>query len=130
MLEYIWLIPVFPAVGALLNGVFGTRFPKPLIHWIACGFVFFSLLVSVLCVVELAAMEPRVFEKDYYTWIPGGSVNTTLGPEEGKSANLNIRLGFLLDPLSAVMILVVTGVGFLIHVYSVGYMWHQDGYYR
>ncbi|HEY4491547.1 MAG TPA: NADH-quinone oxidoreductase subunit L, partial [Acidobacteriota bacterium] len=113
-----------------LNGILGKRFPKPLVHWIACGLVFLSFAVSILCVAELAGMETRVFEKDYYNWIPGGSASTTLGPESGNEAQLNIPLGFLLDPLSAVMILIVTGVGFLIHVYSVGYMWHEDGYYR
>src|SRR5207244_912631 len=100
------------------------------IHTIACGLVFISFLISVLCVAELAGRQPRVFEKDFYTWIPGGDVKTTLGPQAGKNASLNIPLGFLLDPLSSVMILVVTGVGFLIHVYSVGYMAHEDGYYR
>jgi NADH-quinone oxidoreductase subunit L len=130
MLDYIWLIPVLPAIGALLNGLFGKKLPKSAIHTIACGVVFLSFLISVVCVAELAGHSTRVFEKDFYTWIPGGDVKTTLGPEAGKTVSLNIPLGFLLDPLSAVMILVVTGVGFLIHVYSVGYMAHEDGYYR
>jgi NADH-quinone oxidoreductase subunit L len=130
MLDYIWLIPVLPAVGALLNGLFGKKMPKSAIHTIACGLVFISFLISVLCVAELAGRQPRVFEKDFYTWIPGGDVKTTLGPQAGKEASLNVPVGFLLDPLSSVMILVVTGVGFLIHVYSIGYMAHEDGYYR
>lgn len=131
MLEYIWLIPVLPLAGAFLNGIFGKKFPKPIVHWIACGVVFLSFVLSILCVAELSGMEePRVFEKEVYTWIAGGSVNTTLGPNEGAPAQLNIPLGFLLDPLSGVMVLVVSGVGFLIHIYSIGYMWHEDGYYR
>lgn len=132
MLELIWLIPVLPAIGALINGVFGKKFPKSVVHWIACGLVFLSFVVAVGCVFQLAGMpaESRVFEKDYYTWIPGGSVTHLMGPNAGKTFELSVPLGFLLDPLSAVMILIVTGVGFLIHVYSVGYMHHEDGYYR
>ncbi len=132
LLEYIWLIPVLPAIGALLNGIWGKRLPKSLIHWIACSLVFVSFLLSVLCVTELARMDAdrRVFEKDFFTWIPGGEATSTFGPNEGKEISLSIPVGFLLDPLSAVMILVVTGVGFLIHLYSVGYMSHEDGYYR
>jgi NADH-quinone oxidoreductase subunit L len=130
MLEYIWLIPVLPAIGALINGIFGKRFPKTLIHWIGCGTVFLSLLLSIVCVAELSGLEPKVYEQNLFSWIPGGSVEKTLGPAAGESAELNIPLGFLLDPLSSVMILVVTGVGFLIHVYSVGYMAHEQGYYR
>ncbi len=130
MLEYFWLIPVLPAAGALINGIFGKKFSKKLIHTIACGTVFLSFLLSVICVAELSGLESKVFEKTVYNWIPGGSFDKTLGPNQGEEAQINVPLGFLLDPLSAVMILVVTGVGFLIHVYSVGYMWHEDGYYR
>ena len=130
MLEYIWLIPVLPAVGALLNGLFGKKLPKKIIGGIACGVVFLSFVISVACVMELAGSEVRVFEKDYYNWIAGGDFTKTLGPESGRQATLNVPLGFVLDPLSSVMILIVTGVGFLIHVYSIGYMAHEDGYYR
>src|SRR5688572_29115463 len=130
MLEYIWLIPVLPAIGALINGLFGKRFPKTIVHTIACGTVFLSLLLSVVCIAELTQLETKVFEKNIFSWVPGGSVPKTLGPEAGAPAELNIPFGFLLDPLSAVMIMVVTGVGFLIHVYSVGYMAHEKGYYR
>src|SRR5829696_10302821 len=107
MLDYIWLIPVLPALGAFLNGVFGKRFPKALIHTIGCGTVLLSFLLSVACVAQLAGMEPRVFEQDIYNWIPGGSTVTTMGVEAGRKAELNVPLGFLLDPLSSVMILVV-----------------------
>src|SRR5262245_43066715 len=102
LLEYIWLIPVLPAIGAILNGIFGKRFPKKVIHWIACSLVFASFVISVLCVAELARMDPehRVFEKDYFTWIPGGTADSTFGPNEGKPVNLSVPVGFLLDPLS------------------------------
>jgi NADH-quinone oxidoreductase subunit L len=130
MLDYIWLIPVFPAIGALLNGLFGKKLPKNVIHTIACGAVLLSFIMSVICIAQIAGMEPKVFEKNVYSWIPGGTVAKTLGPHAGEPAQLSVPLGFLLDPLSSVMILVVTGVGFLIHIYSVGYMAHEEGYYR
>jgi NADH-quinone oxidoreductase subunit L len=130
MLEYIWLIPVLPAIGALLNGLFGKRLPKSVIHTIACGTVFLSFLLSVACVYELSERESHVYETTLYNWIPGGSTILNKGPNVGQRAELNIPLGFLLDPLSSVMILIVTGVGFLIHIYSIGYMSHEDGYYR
>jgi NADH-quinone oxidoreductase subunit L len=132
LLEYIWLIPVLPAIGAIINGIFGKRLPKSVIHWIACSLVFASFILSVLSVAELSRMdaEHRVFEKDYFNWIPGGNAKSTFGPNAGKPIDVTIPFGFLLDPLSSVMILVVTGVGFLIHVYSIGYMAHEEGYYR
>lgn len=130
MLEYIWLIPVLPAIGAFLNGVFGKRLPKSVIHIIACGTVFLSFVLSIVCVADLARMENRVYETTVYNWIPGGSTTLNKGPFAGEPAELNIPLGFLLDPLSSVMILIVSGVGFLIHIYSIGYMAHEDGYYR
>lgn len=130
LLDYIWLIPVLPAVGALINGVIGKRLPKNIIHSIACIVVLLSFVLSLLTVLELSSSEDRVFEKDYFTWIGDGSARPTTAPEAGKIAKVNVPFGLLLDPLSSVMILVVTGVGFLIHVYSVGYMAHEEGYYR
>ncbi len=130
MLEYIWLIPVLPAIGALLNGLFGKRLPKFVIHSIACGTVFLAFVLSIVCVAELSGMQTHVYETTLYNWIPGGSTILNKGPNAGQRAELNIPLGFLLDPLSSVMILIVTGVGFLIHIYSIGYMAHEDGYYR
>ncbi|MFU8856038.1 MAG: NADH-quinone oxidoreductase subunit L [Deferrisomatales bacterium] len=116
--EYIWLIPLFPMVGALINGLIGKRLPKSLVHWIACGSVFLSFLVSVWGFFTLRALPEteRVLTQTLFEWIAAGS--------------LKVDLAYLLDPLSAVMILVVTGVGFLIHVYSVGYMHHDPGYSR
>src|SRR5438876_1180938 len=115
MLSWLWLIPVFPAAGALINGIFGKRFPKTVVHWIACGMVFLSFAVAVGCVVQLASMDPayRVYEKNYYNWIPGGNAVSLMGKNAGTNFHLDVPMGFLLDPLSAVMILVVTGVGFL-----------------
>ncbi|MBI5443281.1 MAG: NADH-quinone oxidoreductase subunit L, partial [Deltaproteobacteria bacterium] len=118
MLDLIWLIPFFPLLGAFVNGVFGRRFPKPVAYWIACGSVFLSFLVSVGAVIELSGLAPehRFHEVTLFEWVRAGATK--------------IDLGYLLDPLSAVMILVVSGVGFLIHVYSIGYIHHDPGHNR
>ncbi len=118
MLDLIWLIPFFPMVGAIVNGLFGRRLPRGVVHTVACGSIFLSFLVSAGAFFALKALPPaeRVFEQVLFEWIAFGSTT--------------INLGYLLDPLSCVMILVVTGVGFLIHVYSVGYMHDDPGYAR
>jgi len=133
VLDLFWLIPLVPLVGVLINGLFGRRFlNERLIGVIACCAIFISLLIAVGAVWELAQLAPdlRHHEIVLFDWIPGGLVK--LGPDSvaGDSAMFNIEFGFLLDPLSAVMILVVTGVGFLIHVYATGYMHGDKGYFR
>ncbi len=136
MLNYLWLIPIFPLLGFVINGVFGLwmvrrsgrRPAKPFVYSVACGSVFLSFLVSVGCFLELLRLDAsqRLVEQPVFTWISGLAIRTA----GGELANLNISWGVQLDPLSAVMILVVTGVGFLIHVYSIGYMAGEDGFYR
>lgn len=118
MTEYIWLIPLFPAIGFILNGIFGKKIPRRLVSWIGCLAVFFSFLVSALLFFELLKVEPhlRVFETQVFDWIVSGDFKTAVG--------------FRIDPLSIVMCLVVSGVGFLIHVYSTGYMHDDPGYPR
>jgi NADH-quinone oxidoreductase subunit L len=118
MLDYIWLIPVFPLIGFLINGFLGKRFPRPVAGVIACASIFVSFVFSVgalLSLLKLDASE-RVFELTLFSWIPSGTFNADIA--------------FLLDPLSAVMILIVSGVGFLIHVYSLGYIAHDPDYSR
>src|SRR5512147_2814237 len=106
----LWLIPVWPLLGFVLNGFFGRRLGKSVVVKIACGSVALSLLASVKVVWELLERpaEARRIEQSIAPWIGVG--------------NFRADWGLLLDPLSAVMILVVSGVGFLIHVYAVGYM--------
>ena len=118
MSEYLYLIPVLPLIGFLINGLFIGRMPKPLISLVACGSVGLSLVLSLLLFFELKGLpaDARIIGQTLFAWITSGE--------------LYVNVGFLLDPLSAVMILVVTGVGFLIHVYSVGYMAHDKGYGR
>jgi NADH-quinone oxidoreductase subunit L len=118
MTEFLWLIPLVPLAGSAINGLAGKRFPKPLIALIACGASGISFVLAVISFLGLLqfAPEERHVHQAYFTWIASG--------------DFIAKAEFLLDPLSAVMILVVTGVGFLIHIYSIGYMHAEDGFYR
>jgi len=111
----LWLIPIFPFLGFLLNGLFGRRLPKALINTFAIGSVTLSFLWVVKTLFALSPLETKYIEH-YFTWIQSGS--------------LNIGVDFSVDRLTAVMLLVVTGVGTLIHIYAAGYMDHEGGYYR
>jgi len=116
--DYLYLILLFPLAGFLINGLLIGRLPRPVISLVGCGSVGLSLVASVLAFFELKALpaDARVIEQVLFAWIPSGS--------------FHVDVAFLLDPLSTVMILVVAGVGFLIHVYSVGYMHKDPGYGR
>jgi NADH-quinone oxidoreductase subunit L len=127
-LDLIWLIPLFPAIGFVINGLFGKRLPKTAIGVIAAGAVLLSFIFSAGAVLQLIQLEPehRSHTVKLYEWINAGAVRTAEGP----LARFTVDWAYLLDPLSSVMILVVTGIGFLIHVYSTGYMHEEDGFYR
>src|SRR6266849_611678 len=99
---------------------------KALIKLICPGMVLLSFIFSVGAVFELAGKAERVHEVIKFTWLAGLPFHMA----DGKIATFSADWGFLLDPLSSVMILVVTGIGFLIHIYSTGYMAHDNGYYR
>jgi len=118
MAEYLFLVPLFPLIGFLINGLLIGRLPRPVVSAVACGSVAMSLIVAIMLFFDLKALpaDARLIEQTLFTWI---------------SADVfNVNLAFMLDPLSAVMILVVAGVGFLIHVYSVGYMAHDKCFGR
>ncbi len=118
MLDYVWLVPLFPAIGFLINGLFGYRLSKGFVGVLACTVIGLSFLTSVLIFFDLLQLPPesRSFEKIIYTWIPAGDFKTSVG--------------FLVDPLSIIMMLTVSGVSFLIHIYSVGYMHEDEGFKR
>jgi NADH-quinone oxidoreductase subunit L len=111
----LWLIPVFPLAGFLLNGILGRRFSKAVINTIAIGSVLLSFIWVLKTLLGLGDLHVARTEQ-YFTWIQSGS--------------LNVGWDFTVDRLTAVMLLVVTGVGSLIHIYSIGYMAHEGGYYR
>jgi NADH-quinone oxidoreductase subunit L len=104
------LIPLFPFLGFVVNATMGRRLPKSISGGLASLAMVASFVVSAITVWQLAGMPPesRAIEQTLYTWIASG--------------DLNIALGFRVDSLAAVMILVVTGIGSLIHIYSTAYM--------
>ncbi|MCJ7457588.1 MAG: NADH-quinone oxidoreductase subunit L [candidate division Zixibacteria bacterium] len=118
MIEYIWLIPLLPLIGFVINGILGRKLGKTLVSLIGCGTIGVSFLISVKILFELLFLpaEHRIIERVVFPWIYSGL--------------FKINVSFLLDPLSCVMILVVSGVGFFIHVYSVGYMSGDKGFAR
>src|SRR3954452_8741972 len=115
MLGLLWLIPILPFAGAAVNGLLGKWFPKSLVTAVALGAPGASLLIALGCLWEFSQGTAPSYEQTLYMWTTG---------------DLNIPVAFLLDHLSAVMLFIVTFVGFLIHVYSVGYMGHEEGYRR
>jgi len=118
MLEYVWLIPLFPAIGFTLNGLFGRRLGRKAVSWVGPSAIGLAFLTSILIFLELIRRPPseRLFEKVLFDWVVSGSFQTVIG--------------YQIDPLSILMALVVTGVSFFIHIYSVGYMHDDSGYIR
>ncbi len=125
MLRLIWLIPLIPLVGVAVNGLFGRKFSRVASGTIAASTILVSFLLSVGAVLQLAKLpeEARRFAVTLGSWMP-------LGVVEPAGRAFEVGWEFALDPLSAVLLLVVTGVGFLIHLYSVGYMEHEADYAR
>ena len=127
-MDLIWLIPVLPGIGAALNGLLGIRyFSKPVAAAIACATMGGALLLSIFAFAQLLGAEHREHVVTLAHWIPPIPLQTVdgLGAFEAPWA-------FRLDPLSGMMILIVTGIGFLIHLYSSSYMDHEPrgGYVR
>jgi NADH-quinone oxidoreductase subunit L len=113
--SYLWLVPLLPLAGAAINGFFGRQLSKKAISAVAlvfCGAAF----VMALFLAAGFSSESAPYSCDLGHWI--------------RSGTFQVDFSFYLDQLSLVMLLVVTGVGFLIHIYSVGYMWDDHGYYR
>ncbi len=112
---HLWLIPVLPLLGAAINGLFGKKFPRQAVTGVAllstgAAFALVLWVASRFSSLSLPHVEFLA------TWIRAGK--------------FQVDFSFYLDQLSLVMLLVVTGVGFLIHIYSVGYMWEEGGFYR
>ncbi|MGA7567227.1 MAG: NADH-quinone oxidoreductase subunit L, partial [Terriglobales bacterium] len=115
LLNFLWLVPVFPLAGAAINGFFGRHSSKKAITALALGFCGLAFLLALTFAFNFSSASAP-YSMDLAHWIRSGS--------------FQVDFSFYLDQLSLVMLLVVTGVGFLIHIYSVGYMWDDDGYYR
>jgi len=116
MLEYLWIIPLLPLLGSAVNGLLGAKWSNKIVNSVATGSTGLSFLAALEAVREFFESGQQLFHKEFFTWIAAG----------------NFRAGFDLqmDQLTVVMVLVVTGVGWLIHIYATGYMAHEGGYYR
>jgi NADH-quinone oxidoreductase subunit L len=118
ILDQLWIIIALPLVGSAINGLFGKRFSKPVVNSVAIGAVGLSFLSVLEAVREFWQLSPGQIPvlKNYFTWILAGP--------------FRVDCKLQMDQLTVVMLLVVTFVGLLVHIYSIGYMAHEEGYYR
>ena len=116
MIKLIGLVPLFPLIGFLINGFFGKKIGKSVSGIIASVSILASFILSVLIFVELNGSSEKSHIVNLFSWINSG--------------NLKIPFEFLVDPLSSLFLLIITGIGFLIHIYSIGYMSHDEGFAR
>src|SRR5664279_4787616 len=112
ILEFLWIIPLLPLLGSAINGLFGSKWPNKIVNTVALGSTGLSFLCALEAVREFFAGGQISFRKEFFDWIV---------------AYNDLRIGFdlQLDQLTVVMLMVVTGVGFLIHIYATGYMSHE-----
>jgi len=116
MIKLIALVPLFPLIGFLINGFFGKKLSKGLSGTIAAGMILASFAVSLGVFIELQGSAQKSHIVNLFSWINSGA--------------LQIPFDFLVDPLSSLFLLIITGIGFLIHVYSIGYMHDDEGFSR
>ncbi len=118
VLTYLWIIPLLPLVGAATNGIFGGRWPKNITSAVALSSTTLAFFAALEAVREFLSLSPSQVPwiKTYFTWISAG----------GFQADFALQV----DQLTVIMLLVVTGVGWLIHIYSTGYMHDDPGYRR
>ena len=133
-LNNIWLIPLLPAFGAVVMFFFGRKLQKATVSAVCVGTVALAFVFSCGAVWQYlgyAHDNPgRPYEKIMYTWLGTDTGHMNYVMRDGTPAPFHADAGFLLDPLSAIWLLFVTGVGTLIHIYATGYMAHEGGYYR
>ncbi len=111
----LWLIPALPFIGFLINGIIGRKLPKAVTNLVAVGSVVLAFL-WVLFVGNQSNWGATPLHAHYFTWIKSGAVN--------------VGWDYWVDKLTMIMLMVVTGIGSLIHIYATGYMEHEEGYYR
>ena len=116
ILDHLWIIPLLPLLGSAINGLLGGKWPNKVVNTVALGATGLSFAVALEAVREFFASGQTPVHNHYFDWISAGKF----------TAGFDLQL----DQLTVVMLLVVTGVGFLIHIYSTGYMAHEGGYYR
>ena len=114
IIDLVWLVPLIPLIGFLINGLGRNTLSKGLIGLVGSTAILASFVISVCIFFALGADPIKSHEVFLFDWISAGT--------------LHIPLSFLVDPLSAIMLLIITGVGFLIHIYSIGYMHDDEGF--
>ena len=113
---YLWLIPLLPLLGAAINGLLGKRFSRQAVIAVALGFSGAAFCMALWVASQFSSLPLLPHVETVAPWL--------------RSGGFSVDFAFYLDQLSLIMLLVVTGVGFLIHIYSVGYMWDDPGFYR
>ncbi len=116
VLDHLWIIPLLPLLGSAINGLLGGKWPNKIVNSVALGATGLSFAFALEAVREYFASGQTFVHNHYFDWISAGKF----------TAGFDLQM----DQLTVVMLLVVTGVGFLIHIYSTGYMAHESGYYR
>ncbi len=119
MVKYFYLITLLPLFGFLFNGLFGSKLKNEKVSGILGSLTIFgSFIISIIALFELLSLpaENRAITATLFGWLNSGSIN--------------ISVSYLIDPLSVIMCLIITGVGFLIHIYSIGYMHGDRGFAR
>lgn len=116
MIQFAFLIPLLPLIGFVIIGLFGKNVSKGLVSIIGCGSILGAFALSLGIFFELIGQAEKSITIDLFSWISAGK--------------LSIPFSFLIDPLSSLFLLIITGIGFLIHLYSSGYMSHDEGFSR
>ncbi len=116
MIKLVWLIPLLPLIGFIIIGLFGKKLSKGIVGTIGSGVILGSFIISLGIFFELKGGVQKEYTIELFNWISAGK--------------LSIPFSFLIDPLSSLFLLIITGIGFLIHLYSTGYMSHDEGFSR
>ncbi len=118
LIEYIWLVLIFPLLGFVAIGFLHTKLSEKVIGWLGTAAVFLSFLFSLILFIEVIWFQETAFAETraIYSWL--------------STAEVDIKISFMIDHLTLVMLLVVTGVGCLIHIYAMGFMGGQKGFTR
>ena len=114
MMQLYLLVPLAPLAAAIVVGLWGRRLGRSVSHWLCCLGVAVSLVASYFIFRDV--MAGNTFNGDVYTWLQSG--------------DLKLSIGFLIDPLTTTMLLVVTFVSLMVHIYTIGYMADDPGYTR
>jgi NADH-quinone oxidoreductase subunit L len=116
MTQNLWIIPILPFIGFLINGIFGRKLPKAIVSLVAVVAPLLSFAWVLKLWLTAGDLAANPVTEHYFTWIRSGA--------------FNVGCDFTVDKLTLIMLMIVTGVGSLIHIYSIGYMEHEGGYYR